>query len=407
MQELRQKNIFLPILVAALGYFVDIYDLILFSVVRSASLSALGLQGDEIKTVGENLLNIQMVGMLVGGLLWGMLGDKKGRLNVLFGSILTYSLANILNGFVYDTTSYAVLRFIAGVGLAGELGAGITLVSEIMTKEMRGWGTTIIATIGVTGAVVAAVVGNYFDWRVSYFIGGGLGLALLLLRVGVAESGMFNKVKESNHQRGSLAMLFKNKQNLMKFLKVIFIASPTWYFIGILVTLSPEFGKAMGMLEIPKAATAVMYAYSGIAVGDLLSGLLGQLLQSRKKSIAIFLLSSLVALALYFTIGKSSLSAFYWIVFFFGITVGYWAVFVTIASEQFGTNIRATVTTSAPNFVRALLVPMSLIFKYTRDSLGTLQSVIIIGSVAIIISLIALYKLEETYGKDLNYVEIG
>lgn len=288
MKGLNNQKIVFPILVAALGYFVDIYDLILFAVVRSPSLSSLGFKGDDIKVIGENLLNIQMVGMLLGGLIWGIIGDKKGRLTVLFGSIITYSLANLANGFVHDTTTYGLLRFIAGVGLAGELGAGITLVAEIMPKETRGWGTTLIATVGVTGAIVAAIVGSKFDWRTSYFIGGGLGLSLLLLRVGVIESGMFSNVKNTQHERGDFLLIIKDKIKLKKFLYVIFIATPTWYFIGILVTLSPEFGSAMGMLEKPSAPTSVMFAYIGIAIGDLLSGILSQYFKSRKKSYCNF-----------------------------------------------------------------------------------------------------------------------
>ncbi|MBL0333235.1 MAG: MFS transporter [Chlorobi bacterium] len=405
MKGLNNQKIVFPILVAALGYFVDIYDLILFAVVRSPSLSSLGFKGDDIKVIGENLLNIQMVGMLLGGLIWGIIGDKKGRLTVLFGSIITYSLANLANGFVHDTTTYGLLRFIAGVGLAGELGAGITLVAEIMPKETRGWGTTLIATVGVTGAIVAAIVGSKFDWRTSYFIGGGLGLSLLLLRVGVIESGMFSNVKNTQHERGDFLLILKDKIKLKKFLYVIFIATPTWYFIGILVTLSPEFGSAMGMLEKPSAPTSVMFAYIGIAIGDLLSGILSQYFKSRKKAIAIFLGLSFIMLILYFTLGKTSLTAFYSIVLFFGISVGYWAVFVTIATEQFGTNIRATVTTSAPNFVRGLLIPMSLLFKYTRDYFGSLTSIFTIGVIAILISIYSLYHLEETFEKDLDYIE--
>ncbi|MFZ1571120.1 MAG: MFS transporter [Chlorobiota bacterium] len=405
MKGLNNQKIVFPILVAALGYFVDIYDLILFAVVRSPSLSSLGFKGDDIKVIGENLLNIQMVGMLLGGLIWGIIGDKKGRLTVLFGSIITYSLANLANGFVHDTTTYGLLRFIAGVGLAGELGAGITLVAEIMPKETRGWGTTLIATVGVTGAIVAAIVGSKFDWRTSYFIGGGLGLSLLLLRVGVIESGMFSNVKNTQHERGDFLLIIKDKIKLKKFLYVIFIATPTWYFIGILVTLSPEFGSAMGMLEKPSAPTSVMFAYIGIAIGDLLSGVLSQYFKSRKKAIAIFLGLSFIMLILYFTLGKTSLTAFYSIVLFFGISVGYWAVFVTIATEQFGTNIRATVTTSAPNFVRGLLIPMSLLFKYTRDYFGSLTSIFTIGVIAILISIYSLYHLEETFEKDLDYIE--
>ena len=181
---------------------VDMYDLFLFSINRVSSLKSLHISGEQLLADGIMLLNLQMAGMLIGGIFWGIMGDKKGRLSVLFGSILIYSIANIGNGFVTTVTQYAVLRFIAGFGLAGELGAGITLVTEILPKERRGYGTTLVATVGIMGALLAYFVSHLFDWRTAYFIGGGLGLILMILRVRVFESGMFMKLKEKNIKTG-------------------------------------------------------------------------------------------------------------------------------------------------------------------------------------------------------------
>ncbi len=399
------RNVFFTILVAALGYFVDIYDLILFSIVRVKSLKAIGVPEAEVLDRGVLLLNMQMTGMLVGGILWGILGDKRGRLSVLFGSILLYSLANIANGFVQDVPTYAVLRVIAGIGLAGELGAGITLVSELLPTRSRGYGTTIVAGVGILGAIVAVFVGDLFDWRVAYFVGGGLGIALLILRIGVYESSMFNEVKAKAVARGSFASLFKTAARARRYVSVILIGVPIWYVIGILVTFSPEIGRAMGMSDPPAAARAVMFCYIGLAVGDIASGLVSQLLKSRRKVVLGSVLLTAGAMALYFTVGSASKDGFYWLCFLLGVGSGYWAVFVTMASELFGTNIRATVTTTAPNFVRGAVVPLTTLFQLGKPSLGVPGSAIAVGVLAIVISLAALLGVEETFTRDLDYLE--
>lgn len=399
------KNVFFTILVAALGYFVDIYDLILFSIVRVKSLKAIGVPEAEVLDRGVLLLNMQMTGMLVGGILWGILGDKRGRLSVLFGSILLYSLANIANGFVQDVPTYAVLRVIAGIGLAGELGAGITLVSELLPTRSRGYGTTIVAGVGILGAIVAVFVGDLFDWRVAYFVGGGLGIALLILRIGVYESSMFNEVKAKAVTRGSFTSLFKTAARARRYVSVILIGVPIWYVIGILVTFSPEIGRAMGMSDPPAAARAVMFCYIGLAVGDIASGLVSQLLRSRRKVVLGSVLLTAGAMALYFTVGAASKDGFYWLCFLLGVGSGYWAVFVTMASELFGTNIRATVTTTAPNFVRGAVVPLTTLFQLGKPSLGVPGSAIAVGVLAIVISLAALLGVEETFTRDLDYLE--
>ncbi len=395
----------LAILVAALGYFVDIYDLLLFSIVRQKSLQSIGVPASELLAKGVLLINMQMGGMLIGGVLWGILGDKRGRLSVLFGSIALYSLANIANGLVHSVEAYAAWRFIAGVGLAGELGAGITLVSEIMHRESRGYGTTIVATIGILGAVVAAQVGRMFDWRVAYFVGGGLGLALLLLRIGVLESGLFESVKKSNVKRGDFLGLFRSADRVRRYLAVILVGVPIWYAVGILVTFSPELGAAMGMTVKPEAAQAVKWSYIGLAAGDLGSGLLSQALKSRRRVLILFVLLTAAMIGAYFAFGGASLTSFYVVCTLLGFATGYWAVFVTVASEQFGTNVRATVTTTAPNFVRGAVVPITLAFQALQRPLGLRGSAIAVGAVTIVIALIAASQLRETYGKDLDYVE--
>jgi len=402
---LPSRGVALAITVAALGYFVDIYDLILFSIVRVSSLRSLGVPPDQILSQGVLLLNMQMGGMLVGGLIWGILGDKRGRLSVLFGSIVMYSLANIANGFVQTVPQYAALRFIAGIGLAGELGAGITLVSEIMPSHTRGYGTMIVATVGILGAVVASLVGDAFDWRIAYFIGGGMGIALLVLRIGVVESGMFEGIKRTTAARGDFWSLIKSPKTRWKYVRVVLVGVPIWYVVGILITFSPEFGRAMGMATVPQAGRAVMFCYIGLAIGDFASGAASQLIKSRNRIVGLFLMMTTTFIAMYFAVAHVSLNVFYMVCLLLGIGAGYWAVFVTIASEQFGTNIRATATTTAPNFVRGAVVGLTLLFDGLRPALGIRGSAMLVGVIALTIAFVSLRGLEESYGKDLNYLE--
>lgn len=402
----QKRSAKLIILVAALGYFVDIYDLVLFSIVRVPSLKGIGVAEADLLNKGVLLLDMQMLGMLLGGILWGILGDKRGRLSVLFGSICMYSIANIANGFVSNMAGYAALRLLAGVGLAGELGAGITLVSETMPKESRGYGTTIVATIGIMGAVAAALIGDVFPWRTSYFIGGGLGLVLLLLRIGVYESGMYESVKQKKDvERGNFFRLFATKARALRYLSVIFIGVPIWYAVGILITFSPEIGKAMGMSEVPSARWAVMYTYIGLSVGDFSSGALSQVLKNRRKVVLLFLLLTALSIVLYFLVGRASTTAFYVVCTVLGFATGYWAVFVTIASEQFGTNLRATATTTAPNFVRGAVVLLTSLFQGGKALVGVQGSAVAVGVLTMAIAFAALRSLDETYGKDLDFIE--
>jgi len=404
------KNTNLLVLIAALGYFVDIYDLVLFSVERIDSLKEIlgaAASKEEIKNVGMQLLNWQMGGMLLGGIVWGVYGDKKGRLSVLFGSILMYSIANILNGFVQTVEQYAILRFISGFGLAGELGAGITLVSETMSKEKRGIGTMIVATVGVFGAVVAGFMGDVItNWRYSFFLGGAMGLVLLIMRIGVFESGMFESMKKSSVHKGNLLLLLKSKANMIKYVGIILIAVPVWYVMGILITFSPEMMKSLGVTSFtPDPGKAIMFAYLGITFGDFLSGMLSQLLRSRKKVLTLFLVLTVISVFFYFTMAVKSEMMFYGTVTVVGIATGYWAVFMSTAAELFGTNIRATVTTTAPNFVRGSVIFLTLGFRYLEQYTSTINAAVFIGIVTFALAFVSLYKMEETFHKDLNYVE--
>ena len=395
----------MPVIVASLGYFVDIYDLILFGIVRVPSLKEMGLSPAEITTVGADILNMQMAGMLIGGILWGVLGDKKGRLSVLLGSIILYSAANFLNGFVQDVNSYMVLRFIAGIGLAGELGAGVTLVAEILPKEIRGYGTMMIATVGVTGAVAANFIAQHFDWRTAYIIGGVLGFALLLLRVGILESAIFKNLKEKNIKRGNFFSLFTDKQLFAKYSKSIIIGLPLWYCVGILILFSPEFAKEFGIVGV-NAGNAIMLCYIGLTVGDFGSGYISQKIKSRKIAIAGFMLSALVLSIVYGALSGASSTMFYLVCFLIGVSCGYWALFITVAAEQFGTNIRSTAASTVPNFVRGMVVPMSAGFIALKPSFGLLGAAAIVGALVFAAGLIALWKLEETFHKDLDYIEV-
>ncbi len=395
----------LPVIVAALGYFVDIYDLLLFSIVRISSLRSLGIPEDALLDEGEFLLQVQMTGLLLGGLIWGIMGDKRGRLSVLFGSILLYSLANIANGFVTTVEQYAVLRFIAGIGLAGELGAGITLVSEVLPTRLRGYGTALVATVGLFGAVLANFIAKHFDWQVTYFIGGGLGLALLIARASVFESGLFMKLKEHTVSRGNFFMLFSNAKRLKKFAGCILIGLPIWYVIGILVTFSPEFARALGVQGEVVAGDAVMYSYLALAVGDFSSGFISQMVGSRKKIVLIFIVLTLGSIGLYLFPPVRTASFFYLTCGILGFSIGYWALFVTIAAEQFGTNLRSTVATTVPNFIRGTVVPITLAFKFLRGEMGIIYGALLVGIVTIIIAVIALRSIEETFSRDMNFLE--
>ena len=427
---MKSSAVTLAVLVAALGYFVDLYDLVLFSILRVPSLKGLGLEGDAITVDGAMLLNLQLAGMFVGGLAWGVLGDRRGRLTVLFGSIILYSLANLANAFISDVpegsplaflhavglgdafNQYAVLRFVAGFGLAGELGAGITLVAEIMPKDRRGIGTTIVASVGLCGAVAAGLVAEALltrfpenGWRFAYALGGGMGLALLVLRIGVLESGLFTGLRRHEVARGDVRMLVHPPERLLRFVRVILVGMPIWFAGGVLFVFSPEIGKALGLAEPPTGGKTILFAYVGVVLGDLASGLISQRLRSRKKVLAAFLGLYAMAIVALMTFGGSSLAAYYGILCVLGATTGYWVIFVTTASEQFGTNLRATVTTSAPNFVRATAIPVTAIWFAAKPSLGVVPATIAVGLGCIAVGFACLWGMRESFDLDLDYVE--
>lgn len=396
-----------PVIVAALGYFVDIYDLLLFGIIRVKSLTSLGLNDIQVRDSGEFIISIQMAGLLIGGIIWGVMGDKRGRLSVLFGSIILYSLANIANGFVQTVDQYALVRFIAGIGLAGELGAGITLVSESLPREKRGIGTSLVSGLGILGAVVAFFISKFFDWRVCYFIGGGLGFLLLLLRVSVFESGMFKEIKGLNVSRGNLLMLFNNANRFKRYLICIFVGLPTWYIIGVLVSFSKEFASKEN-LNISGAVdpgAAIMYCYVFTSIGGILIGLISQWLKSRKKALYIFYTITAIFIILFFTQQGGTASNMYLICAGLGLGCGLWAIFVTMGAEQFGTNLRATAATTIPNMVRGSLPLIIILFKALREPFNYVTAAWITGAIIMVITVVAAILSEETFHKDLNYVE--
>ena len=396
----------IPVIVAALGYFVDIYDLLLFSIIRVKSLKGLGLSSALIDTDGKFIISIQMFGLLLGGILWGIIGDKKGRLNVLFGSIILYSLANIANGFVQTVNQYAFARFVAGVGLAGELGAGITLVSELISKEKRSKATSVVAGVGLTGAVAAYFISKTFDdWRICYYIGGGLGLCLLMLRVSVFESGMYENIMKTTVSKGNFLMFFSNRKRFKKYILAILIGLPTWYVIGILITFSKEFGEQFGIKEPVDTGKAVMLAYVAISLGDLLIGFLSHELKSRKMALYIFYAFTILGIFLYFSASNNSLNSMYYICVIMGFGTGFWALFVTMAAEHFGTNLRATAATTVPNMVRGSLPLIIILFNSLKPRFGYIHSGAITGVIVMAISTVAVFLTEETFGKDLNFLE--
>jgi MFS family permease len=408
MQSASNGRIFnKAVLISAIGYFVDLYDLILFNVVKEKSLADLGFTGEAYKKLEVLLLNYQMWGMLAGGLIWGILGDRKGRASVLFGSILMYSLANIANAFVTDIPAYSLCRFVAGVGLAGELGAGITLVLESMDKEKRGYGTMLIVTLGALGAVVASQVGQ-LDWKIAYIIGGVMGLLILFMRVRGLESGMFREMKGKKVNQGNLFMLLSPPARFFRYLSCILIGLPVWFTIGILVNLCKRFSPQMGLDPTTiSMGTCIMFTYLGLSSGDLLSGLFSQFFRNRKKVIFAYLSANALLCLVYLFARNISLEAFYFLCFLLGSATGYWALFVTIAAEQFGTNLRSTVANTVPNFVRGALplITGSYLFFESRFSGDPVLAALVVGVICMLLAFIGAASVHETFGKDLDYLE--
>jgi MFS transporter, putative metabolite:H+ symporter len=402
-----RKVLNIVVIVAALGYFVDIYDLIIFGIVKNPSLTDLGLTtSTDLFNTGNFILNMQMAGMLLGGIVWGVLGDKRGRLSILFLTILLYSIANIANGFVYHVNQYAWLRFFAGFGLSGEFGLGVTLVSEVMSKEKRGLGASIVSGIGILGAVLAFLVAERFSWRAAYFTGGGLGLILLVLRIAVYESGMYEKTKSESVSKGNFIALFTNIRRFRKFIFCTLLALPTWYTVSILTINAPSFASALHIQGTVKGSTSVMLHYTGAAIGSFLFGYISLVFRSRKKAIILATCCIAALTAVYFSLFNASPFALYLVLLILGIPMGgLWAIFVTAAAEQFGTNIRATVTTTAPNFVRGATILMTLLLGSLSPGKGLWTAGVVTGIIFIGIALVSVFFTEETYGKELDYLE--
>lgn len=406
MSEQKNNGMYLAVIAAALGYFVDLYDIVLFGVVRVTSLQAIGITGDALISKGILLQNLQFIGMLIGGVAWGIIGDKMGRKWALLATITLYSTANVANGFINDIDTYALLRFIAGFGLAGELGAGITLVSEILPKNYRGYGTTVISFLGLVGALTASYVGGSFDWRVAYFVGGAMGFLVLALRVmTLRESEMFEQQKNAAHSHGDILMFFRSGTLMLKLLLVIAVGVPIWYVSGIVITFSPEFGSALNLSRSITAAETLKWQAIGLAVGSGLSGIFSEWLKSRKRVVWFCFITMAVLTVALLNMADATAEMFMLVVLAVGLGQGYWTVFLTMAAENFGTNIRATVATSVPNFVRSMVVPMSLWLNFVRHDLGLINSALMIGGIVFVIAFTALWFLKETYGKDINYIE--
>lgn len=400
-----KKHIWLAIIASALGFFVDLYDIMILSVVRKPSLLAMGVTEADLLSKGVWLINIQMVGMLIGGFIWGIIGDKMGRLSVLFGSIILYSLATFANAYAPNFEIYLLLRFLAGVGLAGELGAAITLVTEQMPQKYRGIGPAIIGGCGMLGAIFGAFIGGKYSWQFTYQLGGALGFVLLVLRLGVLESGLFNQMKDKTTIKGDLRLLFKNKDYIRKYISICVLGFPVWYVNGVVMTFTPEIAKAWGMVEIPSVSTVVIYYFIGLTFGDLTGGFVSQYFQSRKKAIRLYLSMYAVAAIVFFVFGNKSILIYNGLILFLGFCVGYSIVLLTLAAEQYGTNIRATVTTSSLNILRATVIPQTLLFEFLNPYIGTVNSAMVVGVLAILLAFWGLSNLEETFHKDLNYTE--
>ncbi len=403
---MKKQSYLIGIAAASLGFFVDLYDIIIVSVVRQSSLLGVGVPKEELLTKGVWLLNMQMAGMLIGGFLWGILGDKKGRLSVLFGSILLYSVTTWAAAYAPNYETFLFLRLLAGIGLAGELGAGITLVSEQMPQQKRGLGPAIIGSCGMLGALVGAWVGGRYSWQFTYQLGGYMGFALLFLRLGVLESGLFEELKKTHHtsMRGNLALILGNPYHLRRYVAVVLMGFPGWFVNGIVMTFTPEIAQSMGMGAIPSVATVFTMFFLGFTFGDLSCGLVSQWLKSRKRAIRLYLSAFTILTLAYFAVGRLSLHLYYALFLLMGVSVGYTIVLLTNAAEMFGTNIRSTVTTSALNLLRASVIPQSLLFSALTPALGAATAAGITGVCSISLAFWAFGHLEETFHKRLDFI---
>lgn len=400
----------LPVIVGSLGFFVDIYDLLLYNIVRRASFTELGVAETAMKNTGEDILMLQMLGLVIGGICWGILGDKRGRKSVLFGSILLYSVATIANGFVQTTEQYTLLRFIAGLGLAGELGASITLTSELLPREKRGIAATIIATSGVMGTITAYIVYRVSgeNWRLCYFIGGGMGLALLFLRVKVLESGMYDAIKKKQVELGNFLMFFTSRERLLRYVKGILIGLPVWYIIGVLISFSDEFARQFKITGFDQP-TALMLQYVALAFGDMSAGFISNYIKSRRKTLFIFYGITGFFLLLFFALkGGGNAFNMYLLCMGLGFGSGISVLYITMSAESFGTNLRATAAISIPNLVRGLLPLIIILFKWLRSGSmfhDYVTAAWVTGIIIMVVGALSVFSVKETWGVDLSYTE--
>ncbi len=397
------KSFAATFVVAALGYFVDIYDLVLFGVVRIESLKAIGIPADQLLDSGMLLINCQMAGMLIGGFFWGVLADKKGRTTVMMASILLYSLANLANAFVFSLNSYAILRFIAGFGLSGEVGAAVTLISESALKHRRTLWTTGLTFFGLLGAVAAGLVGDGLHWKVAYIVGGVMGLLLLFLRLRVAESLIFTESPQKH--RGRIDLFVRSKARLLRYLACVLVGVPIWFIVGILMTFAPELMKAEGMHEVVSAGRAILFCYVGLSIGDLTSGVMSHWFQSRRGVVGFFLLLSAGMIAIYLNSIGLGMTGFYALCVLLGFSGGYWAVYVTMVAESFGTNIRGTAVIMVTNWMRGSVVLMTSGVQLLQNYFSLAQSALVMAVIVLAMACVSLIYLTETFGRDLDYRE--
>lgn len=397
------KQEILTVLVVALGYYVDAYDLLVMSAVRKPSLLSLGVPESETLNIGLSLLNYQLVGLMIGGVMWGVIADKYGRKKALFGSILIYSFANIANGYINSVNMYYWLRIIAGFGLAGELGVGISLITENVAKERRTISTAIVSFFGMLGASTGGWFGSIFEWQNCFLIGGFAGLLLLLLRLKVEESVMFNEIKDKNVSKGNIWMIIKNPKTLLTYFFCTLAGAASILFIGVFIQSTPELGKLFN-LNIT-AGIALIWYYLGASVSEIIAGLLSKLLKERKAPIYIFYAISLLAITNFCVNVPNSPYFFYLNCLFLGFGLGWWSQLITLSAELFGINVRATAATSIPTFARAWNIPFSNIFKQNIPNLGIVNSAFGIGVIVVSLAIISITMVKETFENDANFIE--
>ena len=397
------KQEILTVLVVALGYFIDAYDLLIFSAVRKVSLMDLGVAETDTLNIGISLLNFQLIGLMIGGVLWGILADKFGRKTILFSSILIYSISNIANSYISSVDMYYWLRFIAGIGLAGELGVGISLITENIAKERRTVSTTVVSFFGMLGAATGGWLGSVFHWQTCFLIGGFAGFLLLLLRLNVEESHMYLGIKDSKVKKGNILLILKNPKSLITYFFCTLAGSSSFLFIGMFIQSTPEFGKIFNISVT--AGVALVWYYVGASISEVIAGILSKLLKERKAPIYIFYAISLLAIVIFCVHTPSSPRIYYIHCSLLGFGLGWWSMLITLSAELFGVNTRATAATSIPTFARAWNIPFTSVFKNNIPKLGILNSAFAVGVIVIALAIISATTIKETFENEANFIE--